>query len=162
MDFPEFDLFLRPDSASHINGEQRLIRKGKDALPELVAFFAGEARNEFDVPYRSLGMPMRCVLETVRRLGPIAKPLESYLRAELQLDNFVAAMALGSLESLDEQSIVALAACLDKTNVDLSSESAAALIFCGQDNHPDVTAARARSSRAETTFSRVKAYIARR
>jgi len=162
MDFSEFEIFLRSDPASYLDGEQRLIRKGKDALPELVAFFSGEARNEFGAPYRSLGKPMRCVLEAVRRMGPIAKPLEPYLRAELQLGDFVAAMALGSLGSLDEQSIIALAACLAEKGVDLSYESAAALILCGQDDHHAVTAARARSSRAEATFSRVKTYIAKR
>ena len=159
MEFPEFELFLRPDSASFLEGEQRLIRKGEGAIADLKAFFSAEARNEFDVPYCRLGKAMRCALETVCRLGPIAKALEPYLRAELALGNFVAATALGSLGSLDEESIIMLAACLGEKNADLSSESAAALIKCKQGDHPSVTASRANSDRAEKTFSRIKAYI---
>ena len=41
MEFPEFELFLRPNSAGFLEGEQRLIRKGKDAIADLGAFFSG-------------------------------------------------------------------------------------------------------------------------
>ena len=159
MEFPEFELFLRPDSAGFLESEQRLIRKGKDAIADLEAFFSGKAHNEFGVPYRRLGKAMRCALETVRRLGPIAKPLEPYLRAELEAGDFVAAMALGSLGSLEEKSIILLAARLGEKNLDLSCESAVALIRCEQGDHPAVIASRANSEEAEKTFSRVKAYI---
>jgi hypothetical protein len=159
MDFPEFEMFLRVDSASYLDAEQRLIERGKGALPDLEAFFSGKARNEFDIPYRRLGKAMRCALETVRRLGPIAKPLEPYLRSELEVGDSTAAAALGSLGSLDEESITLLAACLGGKNLDLSYESAAALIKCGQGHHPAVAASRANSDKAEKTFSRVKDYI---
>ena len=89
MEFPEFELFLRPDSASFLEGEQRLILKAESAIPDLKAFFTAEARNEFDVPYCRLGNAMRCALETVRRLGPIRKELKRFSlgRKLISIDN---------------------------------------------------------------------------
>jgi hypothetical protein len=148
--------------------EQELIALGPDAIPVLASVLTGEAANAFGVPYRELGLPLRCALEVAIRLGPIARPLESLLRAELHRGNFAAAVALGTLGSVDESSIEELAAHLDfATNKqngflrvpDLTCESAVALFKLGHEVHPAVTAALQRSARAAADFARTKAFL---
>lgn len=147
-----------------MDAEQELIALGADAVPVLEAVLTGALTNEFGVPYRRLGLPHRCALEVAIRLGPIARPLESLLRAELRDGYSVAAQALGRLGSVDDESIEELAAHLDydinKSKglveaLDLTGECAAALFRLGHVEHPTVVAALQRSPRASADFARM-------
>ena len=144
-----------------MDAEIALLRRGADAIPLLETLFNGEAKNDFGVPYRSLGLPLRCALEVARRLGPVARPLEPYLRAELRQGHHVTAMALGSLGSLEEESIHELAAKLDDAAgiVDLPYESAKALLACGQASHTAVKKAANRSDKAANVLAKVIASL---
>ena len=163
------------DTSTMMDAEYELLKQGEKCLPVLVSLFDGSAKNSFGVSYREIGLPLRCGLEVARRLGPIAKPLESYLRGELSARNslsFVAAMALGSLGNLEEASIIALATSLDTVEMtaaggvsgqlDLNAESAVALIKCGKDNHPAVLEVLDRSSAAAKSFASVQSFLRNR
>jgi uncharacterized protein YukE len=146
MTYPEFELFLKP-SPEFLDGERQLVEAGRNSIAKLSAFFTGEAKNEFGVEYRKLGQAMTCALETARRLGPIAKPLESHLRQQLAAGNHTAAMALGALGTLEEASVKALASAMGVAHpqqMDLAAESAVALLRCGKSTHPAFIAAHAR------------------
>jgi hypothetical protein len=147
-----FEEFLSPSTM--IEAEQELVALGDQALPVLESLLTGDAKNRFGVPYRTLGLPLRCTLEVVRRLGPVAKPLERYLRDELKSGDPVAAMALGSLGKLEEASLVELAAVLQDENSDLSLESASALVRCGATHHPAVLKAMNESQKARDSVTR--------
>lgn len=140
-----------------LEAELQLINGGADSLPALESILKGEARNRFGVPYVQLGLPLQCALEVVRRLGPIAKPLESYLREQLRHGNPTAAMALGSLGTLEQESITQLALSL-KGRFDLAMESAMALLVCGEDDHPAVLEMAAGSRAVAEMLERVRAY----
>src|SRR5436190_7659634 len=86
-----FEQFLSPSTM--MDGEKQLLALGDKAVPLLEAFLSGAAKNRFGVPYRTLGLPLRCALEVSRRLGPMAKPLERHLRDELKRGDPIAAMA---------------------------------------------------------------------
>ena len=163
------DRFISP--ASMMDAEQELLALGVDAVPILASVLTGQAKNEFGISYRALGLPLRCALEVARRLGAVARPLESLLRVELHAGNFVAAMALGELGSVDDQTVEELAGHLDYvTNCtngfdrvpDLTCEAAVALIKLGQETHPAVTTALMLSDRAAADFARAKAFLRRR
>jgi len=147
-----FEQFTSP--ATMIAAEQELLANPEGAVCILESLFSGQAKNQFGVPYRELGLPLRCALEVVCRLGPIAKPLEGYLASELRDGNFVAAMALGSLGNVAESSVAALVASL-AGNGDLSYESAAALIRCGQAEHPLVVEVASTSKNAANVLHKV-------
>jgi hypothetical protein len=151
-----------------LDAETELLALGSDAIPILDSLLTGTATNEFGVPYRNLGLPLRCVLEVAIRLGTIARPLEPLLREELRRGDFVAAQALGVLGAVDEDTIEELAAHLDfDVNkrigairaVDLTSESAIALIRLGHAEHPAVLAALKQSPRAASDFARMMAFV---
>lgn len=156
-----FESFLNLDSAAFIEAEKQLLVRGVDALPVLESLLKGEAKNSSGVPYRQFGRALRCALEVALRLGPVAKPLEPYMREELLHGDITAARALGSLGKLEEASIKELAASLDG-DVNLSTESAAALINCGEAEHHLVSEAIAHSQRAASVMARTKAYLASR
>jgi hypothetical protein len=156
MAHPIFELFL--NNSTMMDAEQQLIDRGVDALPELESLFTGAAHNDFGIPYRQLGLPLRCALEVAIRLGPIAKPLEPYLRAELCSENFVAAQALGAIETLEQESVNCLATALDGGG-DLSMESAVALIKCHQADNRAVLMAIANSKSAADWLARAKALM---
>jgi hypothetical protein len=147
-----FEEFLSPSTM--IEAEQELLALGDQAVPVLESLLTGDAKNRFGVPYRTLGLPLRCTLEVARRLGPVAKPLERYLRDELKSGDPVAAMALGSLGKLEEASVVELAAVLHDENWDLSLESALALVRCGAADHPAVLRAMNESQKARDSMTR--------
>jgi hypothetical protein len=147
-----FEQFLDPSTM--IDAEQELLVLGDQALPILESLLTGAAKNRFGVPYRSLGLPLRCTLEVARRLGPVAKPLERYLRDELRRGDHVAAMALGSLGQLEDASVVELAVVLKAGNWDLSMESAAALVRCGAVQHSAVLKVMNESPRARDRMTR--------
>ena len=149
-----FEQFLSPSTM--IEAEQRLLALGDQALPMLESLLAGDAKNRFGVPYRTLGLPLRCTLEVARRLGPIAKPLERYLRDELKSGDPVAAMALGSLGQLEEASVVELVAALQDESWDLSFEAAAALVRCGAAQHSAVSKAMNESPKARDVTRVIK------
>ncbi len=151
-----FERFKSP--ASMMAAEQELLALGESAVPILETFFSGEAKNEFGIPFRQLGLPLRCALEVARRLGPIAKPLENHLRSELRAGHFVAAMALGSLGSLEESSVSELALSLSG-DLDMSTESAVALIKCRQVENPLVLAAASQSEKVSEVLKRTSRYL---
>lgn len=144
-----------------MDAEIELLRRRAAAIPILETLFNGQATNDLGIPYRQLGLPLRCALEVARRLGPVAKPLEALLRRELNDGHFVAAMALGSLGSLEEESIQGLANGL-RGDIDMAAESALALIACGADSHPAVLEALAQSERASRDFRRIEAFVKQR
>lgn len=148
-----FEEFLNPSTM--IEAEQRLLALGEQALPLLESLLTGDAKNRFGVPYRTLGLPLQCGLEVARRLGPVAIPLERYLRDELKKGDRTAATALGSLGQLQEASVVELAACLQDESWDLSFEAAAALVRCGAAQHSAVSKAMRQSPKAREVMTRV-------
>jgi hypothetical protein len=135
---------------------------GERALPVLDALFSGEAKNRFGVPYARLELgAISCGLVTATILGPIAKRLEHHLvHLLLHGHGQYAATALGSLGSLDEASIAALAAQLDGDPL-IAFESAVALIACGAADQAVVTAARDASPRAQKCLAGAAAYHAK-
>ncbi|MDQ0073352.1 hypothetical protein J2W34_005160 [Variovorax boronicumulans] len=153
---------------SMMDAEQELLALGSRAVPILESVLKGEAANEFGVPYRKLGLPLRCVLEVATRLGPLARPLEALLRVELHGGHFVAAQALGALGSVENRSIEELAAHLDyKANqlssvphaLDLATECAVALIRLDHAKHPVVLTALEGSPRATADFDRMMKFV---
>lgn len=129
-----------------IEAEQKIVTLGDAAIPRLKTLFDGSSRNEWGIPYRELGLPLSCGLEIAARLGPRAKPLESYIRAELP-ESETAARALRALGDLEETSVEALATALDG-KINIASEAAFALVECGRDRSPPVNRAVERSSEA--------------
>ena len=118
--------------------EERFLSAGANAVPVLEAIFTGEARNEHGVSYRQLGLPLRCALEIACRLGPLAKPLEPYIRQEVVRGVYwTAASALRQMPPLEEESIIALAAALCG-ELDPAFEAARTIIQLGHAEHPAV------------------------
>lgn len=152
MQHPYFHRFQA--TGTMLDAEQELLELGEAAVPVLASLFSGEACNEFGVPYRKLGLPLRCAIEVACRLGPVAKPLEPYLREEVERGDHVAAMALGMLGALEPKTVEVLAESLD-AGLDLSSESARALILSHEGSSAPVVRALSRSERAAATFARV-------
>jgi hypothetical protein len=150
-----FELFLNP--ATMIEAERQLLSLGVDSLPALESLLKGEAKNSFGVPYLQLGLPLKCALEVACRLGPVAKPLELHLREQLRRGNPTAAMALGSLGTLEQDSIIQLAVSLEG-DVFLAMESATALLACGEASHPTVLEVAARSKAAASVLERASAH----
>ncbi len=155
MQHPYFDRFQ--STGTMMQAEQELLELGDAAIPVLRSLFSGEARNEFGVPYRNLGLPLRCGIEVASRLGAVAKPLESYLRDEAKGGNHVAAMALGSLGALELQTVEVLAQSLCG-DLDLASESARALILCREGDSSPVVQALTASKRAASMFSKISGF----
>jgi len=151
-----FERFMNP--ATLMDAEQDLLGQGANAVALLAAFFNGEARNEWGFPYRQFGLPVRCAIEVACRMGPLAKPLEAFLRAELDDGLVVAATALGGLGSLEDASVQSLARRL-RDGADMGCESAIALIKCGMQTHPLVTNALANSYQATREFRRTEAFL---
>jgi hypothetical protein len=158
MPHPYFQRF--ESTGTMMQAEQELLELGEGAVSILATFFDGEACNEFGVPYRRLALPLRCAIEVARRLGAVAKPLELHLLEELKKGDHIAAMALGSLGALESQSVEALAQSLDG-ELDLSFESARALILCGEADGAPVREVLARSKRAADLFAKASAYYSR-
>lgn len=140
-----------------LEAELQLVNGGADSLPALESLLKGEAKNRFGVPYVQLGLPLRCALEVARRLGPVAKPLEPYLREQLRRGDLTAAMALGSLGTLEQDSITQLAVSLED-RADLAMESAMALLACAEGDHPTVLEMTAGSVAAAGMLERARAY----
>lgn len=129
--------FCSVDPRVFLNAEEELARMGDGAIPVLMTFFAGSARNSAGVPYRAVsGRAMRCALATVCRLGTAAKPLEDMLRAELKDGDPMCADALFALGSLEEETIDALAVCLRDPASDVAWQATQGFIRCGFKDHP--------------------------
>lgn len=156
MTDPTLELLLNP--ATMLEAEHQLLSRGVESLPLLESLLMGEVKNRFGVPYRQLGLPLQCALEVAVRLGPIAKPLEPHLREELRRGNHTAAMALRSLGTLEQESIIQLAISLDG-GLDLAMESATALLICGEAGHPAVLKVVSRSKAAASMLERAARYV---
>ncbi|WP_176038691.1 hypothetical protein [Brucella tritici] len=78
---PLFERLNAP--ATMMDAELEIIRLGEAGVCRLKALFDGSCRNEWGVPYRNLGLPLQCALEIAARFGPVAKPLETWIAAEL-------------------------------------------------------------------------------
>ncbi len=132
-----FESFLQPGeraSATH-----QLADLGIDSIPILESLFSGEAKNRWGVSYIKLGMPLDCGLVTIKLLGVLAKPLELFVRECLHSGNIYAAEALREFGTLDEASIIELAACLgNNKNVNLAFEAAHTLYCCRAQEHKAV------------------------
>lgn len=91
--FPE--AFLTPSKRSWATNE--LASYGERAVPILRAILDGSAVNQYGVAYRRLGMPVDCVLVTVRMLGPTANSLRELVQAEVDAGHPYAEEALRAL-----------------------------------------------------------------
>lgn len=89
-----------------------------------------------------------------------AKPQEAFLRRELDEGQVAAATALGSLGSLEEESIQSLARRL-RDGAEMACECAIALIKCGADTHPAVINVLAHSYQATRKFRLTEAFVKR-
>lgn len=151
-----FDRF--GDPSTMIKAEMELIGLGRKAVPILESLFNGEARNEYGVPYRQLGLPLRCAMEVVVRMGPIAKPLEPYLRDEVATD-YVAATCLRHMGSLEEDTVLVLAHALGGDgDHEMVAAAATTLVMCGAGDHPRVLAASMKSERARTWLEKARRF----
>lgn len=140
-------LFERLTStATMMEAEAEIIALGECAIPRLIGLFDGSSKNEWGTPYRALGLPLRCALEMVVRLGPAAKPLEAFVAAELP-GSETAARALGALGKLAPPSVDALARALEG-DMFVASEAAMTLVRCNEDRAPRVDQAIKRSDAA--------------
>lgn len=148
-----FERLLSP--ATMIKAEQEIIGMRSQAVPILRILLTGEAKYSAGVPYRDLGLSLRCALETALRLGADAKPLESLLRTELTNGEPVAARALGALGSLEPESVIALLRAIEE-DWEVAFEAVAALIQCGQDKNELVHALVFQSERAAAIFAKVR------
>jgi hypothetical protein len=142
-----------------LEAESALIQMGNNAIPLLEALLNGEAKNDFGVPYRNLGLPLRCGLEAIIRLGEVAKPLEALLAAELAKGQAVAATALGSLRSLNQASIDVLANSLDG-DLDLAYEAATALVHCNEADNELVLSKISESKHASSLLFKARTLVA--
>ncbi|MBO1748136.1 hypothetical protein [Stenotrophomonas indicatrix] len=142
-----------------IEAEMELIALGEGAIPILETLFNGEARNEYGIPYRNLGLPLQCAMEVVKRLGPTAKPLEHYLRAEVPTWGRVAVLCLGSMGTLEEETIVVLADALRSDDNLVVSEVPYVLIRYGAGEHPAVVAALSQSEKARRFFNKTLEHL---
>ena len=141
-----------------MDAEQELLEMAGSAVPILESLLNSNAKNAEGVPYRQMGLPLRCALETARRLGPVAKPLEPLLACEVENGNFVAAMALGSLKILGPESIKSLANKLDG-DIELAYECAAALYLCGELDNEIVLQKLRSSESAVRTACKVREFL---
>jgi hypothetical protein len=154
---PIFEEFLQPSQRAKATVE--LVARGAEAIPVLITLLSGEAKNAFGVPYIRLGNPLDCALVAAGRLGALSKPLEPYIREALSSGHVYAASALGFLGTLEEATVVELAAQL-AGNVILSTEAAASLVRCGQVGHPSVVKAARSSPQAAQALARAVTYLA--
>ncbi len=93
-----FERFLQPSERAAATIE--LVTQGAAALPILQSLLSGEATNSWGVPYRKLGVPVDCALVAIQRLGPIALPLEAYVKHEIENGHSYAADALTAIHAL--------------------------------------------------------------
>lgn len=84
-----FAAFLKPGERA--SATYKLASLGVDAIPILKSLFSGEAKNRWGVSYSKLGMPLDCGLLTIKLLGPLAKPLEPFIREYLHFGYIYAA-----------------------------------------------------------------------
>jgi hypothetical protein len=159
MPNPIFESFLDPSTM--LEAETRLLEQGVNAVPELRSLLSGESKNRYGVPYRDLGLPLRCALQVAMRLGPLARPLEPLLRDRLEQGDEAAARALGVLEVLDPATVRLLARQLDRYPDGIAMESARALIRCDCAGHPAVLQTLEASEAAETAWARAVAHMKR-
>lgn len=154
-----FESFLNAGSTAP--GELANLRER--ALPILVALFTGEARNAFGHPYVSIGALDRGLV-TAKLLGPLARPLEPYLRDALVRKHLHAAEALAALGSLEEASILELSRCVvavetSPVDWDLAFEAATALLRAHADRHPAVEKIAAGQGRAATLMKQAAEFL---
>ena len=157
MPHPYFDRFYH--RVNMIEAEMELIALGEGAIPILETLFNGEARNEYGIPYRNLGLPLECAMEVVKRLGPTAKPLEHYLRAEVPTWGRVAAPCLRNMGTLEDETIVVLADVLRSDDTSVVAEVPYVLIRCGAGEHPAVVEALSQSEKARRFFNDALEYL---
>ena len=165
MTSPIFEMLLNPSTM--LDGEKALIGMDDGAVPLLRDFLDGSAKNANGVAYRSLGLPLRCVLEVITRLGPHARGLENHLVKELQAGNAIAAKALGLLGQASETTIGALADSLEsagaaRSDFDLPYEAGFALIRLGASEHPSVLRSIGASKRACANWAKAREWAAKR
>ena len=129
-------------------------------MPILESLFSGQAKNRWGVAYAKLGC-IDCGLVTAQLLGNLAKPLEPWLREYLRAGHPYAAQALGALGSLDDASIITLAACLEQKG-DVGMEAAYALCCCDTDEHEVVRRVVQASPWANFLLERARNFHARR
>ena len=157
-----FDQLLSPSTM--LDGEKALLAMGGEAVPLLRDLLDGTARNEFGVPYRNLGLPLRCALDVALRLGPRARALEPLLALELRAGSATAARALAAMGDAGTETIEALAICLDPpapSDFDLPIEAGVALIRLGATEHALVLRMVETSRRASSSWSLARQWGAR-
>ncbi len=142
--------FLEPSRRAEAT--HRLAALGTPAIPAIASVLDGSARNQFGISLRAVSAEAaRCALVSARYLGLVAAPLEPLLRAELSSElaslRTEAAAALAGLESVSEETLVALAELLDSAE-DAALEAAVAIVRLGLREHPAVLAAGDASPRA--------------
>ena len=145
-----------------IAAEVALVSQGDAAVPVLQALLDGSAKNGDGVPYRSLGLPLRCALEVAARLGPKAKPLEQLLIADVEAGESAAAVALGRIGHASNASIECLDARMDSSTApqfDMPFEAAGALIRLKAAAHPVVINVLSESAKARSAWATAERHL---
>jgi hypothetical protein len=155
------DQFLDPSRRGEAT--HRLAALGTPAVPVIASVLDGSARNQFGISLRSVSAEVaRCALVSARHLGQAAAPLEPLLRAELSSEfawlRTEAAGALAGLESVSEETLVALAALLD-SGEEAAFEGATAIVRLGLCEHPAVAATVDASPRARHNLAAARRRI---
>jgi hypothetical protein len=157
MSHPIFEQWL--STSTMVAAEQDLVSQGDTAIPILQALLDGSAKNGYGVPYRALGLPLRCALEVAARLGPKAKPLEPLLVMDLEAGNAAAAAALGQIGQASDQAIERLARSMvsaQPVDFNLPFEAARALMRLDVATHPAVMGVPSTSDKARAVWARVE------
>lgn len=156
MQHPYFHRFQ--STQTMMQAEYDLLDLGAAAVPILASLFSGEARDETGSPFRHHGLALRCAIEVAVRLGPAAKPLESYLRAEVERGHDAAPRALRACQPLEPATVAVLAQSLSG-DYELALESAVTLFACGEGRSAPVIQAIASSPEAASVISRARRFL---
>ncbi|MDO3530076.1 hypothetical protein ACNRBH_06500 [Ralstonia pseudosolanacearum] len=148
-----FEQWLNPSTM--MAGEREVLSRGDAAIPILRCLLDGSAKNAYGIPYRNLGLPLRCALEVALGLGERASELEALIVPELKRGDVTAARVLAKFGHVGESTIVCLAEALTSSDYELRYEAANALIQLQAKNHPVVTLALEQSAVAQAIWTKV-------
>lgn len=126
-----FERFISASGRFHATYE--LAELGTEAIPILQSLFDGSAKNSFGISYNKIGA-IHCGYVTIKLLGPIAKPLERYVKEGIDQNFTYAIEAAGYLLDLEEETVIALANATARRNPD----AVYSLVRCGQSDNPKV------------------------
>jgi hypothetical protein len=150
-----FERFLSYSERSIVTHD--LAALGARAIPILEEYFDFSAKNSFGIPYRKAG-PLDCAYVTIKLLGPIAKPLEKYVREGIELNHPYAIEAARYMLQIEEETALSLAKALVRQP---ASEAGTSLVYCGYSENPKVIEIVTSNPLALKTLKEMEVYISK-